>query len=616
MIKNFQEIISQIKEQIPIHELISEFIPLKKSGRGYVALCPFHNDHKPSLHINSEKGIFKCFSCGTGGDLIYFYSQINKKKFYDSVIDLATKYGFKLEYGEENKAEAQVKNQLFELNRDALEYFKRNLYYQVNNHVFDYLHSKRGYTEDTIGRFELGFAVDSWDSLLIYLSKEKKYQNELLLSSGLFIQKENNDSYYDRFKNRVIIPIFNESGNVVGFGGRTISNEEPKYLNSPETLIFNKGSCLYGLNVAKEEIKKSDFVILTEGYFDVITAHQNGFLNTVASLGTALTHKQARLLSKYTESKKLCLCMDSDKAGKKAVESIFKLINDKQNPIYLDTTVLSELGGKDLDETLMSNGKDYLSHKIKNGQKLIDFVIDNISAEYLIEKNENQKKNVFDQLLELICEIRDPIEQKNCMNYVAHKLNIEEELFVVKVRNKLKLKQKNKKEYRSVESSKDEHYTMHTSERFKHAEIELLSLYVCSFPQKNKNIKDELNKIEFIDEKHRLIKDYLDSISSNEITSEQIVNNLMIEFNEYKHIMAVISDIAWRINSESVLVYTKDEDKILSEAKEWINWWVKNKQQLKSLTDKLKDCDDDTEGSKILSEMIGIVKGINQANPL
>ena len=611
MIKNFQELISQIKSQIPIHELISEHISIKKSGRGYVALCPFHNDRNPSMHINSEKGIFKCFSCGVGGDLIYFYSQITKKKWSEALVDIATKYGLKIEYGDENKSETQIKNQLYEVNKVALDFFKRNLFIESGNAALSYLINERGFSKETIEKYKIGFALNNWDSLLLHFSRDKQYPQELIIASGLFVPRENSNGYYDRFRNRVTIPIFNENNNVIGFGGRTITNEEPKYLNSPETLIFNKGSILYGLNFAKDEIKKSDYVILTEGYFDVISAHQHGLLNTVATLGTALTPNQARLLGKYTETKKVCLCMDSDNAGKKAVESIFKLINSPENHVLLDVGVVADLGAKDLDEALKLNDLPKLKNKIENTQKIIYFVFDSAIKKYFSIQSDYEKKSVLDEILQRIVDLKDPIERNDCTKYISHKLDIEEELLNLKIKDKSRIvKKKFVKDQKQTSdlNNNETLYTMHTTERFKHAEIELLTLYVSSFPHSNKEIKNELNEIQFIDEKHRLIKDFLDNLIPEENTSDEIINKLIQEFNEYKHIMNTVSDLAWRIESDLALSYSKNKTKILSEAKEWIGWWIKNKQRLKSLAEMLKDCKNTNEESSILSEMMKIVK--------
>lgn len=614
-IKNFQELISQIKSQVPINELVSEYISVKKSGRSYVALCPFHNDHNPSMHINPEKGIFKCFSCGTGGDSIYFYSQINKKKWSEAVVDLATKYGLKVEYGDENKPETQIKNRLYEVNRAALDFFKMNLFLDSGKAALQYLLEARGFTNELIDKYEIGFALNSWDSLLNYFSKEKQYTQELIIASGLFVPRESSSGYYDRFRNRVIVPIFNENNNVIGFGGRTITNEEPKYLNSPETLVFNKGSMLYGFNFAKDEIKKSDYVILTEGYFDVISAYQHGLLNTVATLGTALTPQQARLLGKYTESKKVCLCMDSDKAGKKAVEAIFRLVNSSDNNVSLDIGVVSDLGAKDLDEALKKNNLADLQSRIQNAQPLIYFVFDTAIEQYSLAESDFEKKSLLDDILQNVIELKDPIERSNSVKYISHKVGIEEELLNLRIKDKSKAAKKkfvrNQKPAQEL-SANQEQFTMHSIERFKHAEIELLTLYVSSFPYSSKEIKAELDEVQFIDEKHKLIKDFLDILSQEEISSDEVINRLVLEFNEYKHIMTTISDLAWRIESDLILSYSKNKDKILAEAKEWINWWVKNKQKLKSLAEMLKDCKNIDEESNILLEMIRIVKDSNR----
>ncbi|OGI07057.1 MAG: DNA primase [Candidatus Melainabacteria bacterium RIFCSPLOWO2_02_FULL_35_15] len=617
-IKNFQELVSQIKAQIPIHELISEYVSIKKSGRGYVALCPFHDDHHPSMHINPDKGIFKCFSCGTGGDLIYFYSQINKKKWSEAMTDIATKYGFKIEYSDENKPETQIKDKLYELNKVALDFFRKNLFSKSGDEALNYLINIRGFSKEIINKYEIGFALNSWDALLLYLSREKQYPQELIIASGLFVPRENSNGYYDRFRNRVIVPILSENNHVIGFGGRTVTNEEPKYLNSPETLVFNKGSILYGLNFAKDEIKKSGYVILTEGYFDVISAHQYGLLNTVATLGTALTPYQARLLGKYTESKKVCLCMDSDNAGKKAVESIFRLINSADNNILLDVGVVPDLGAKDLDEALKLNNLPELKNKIERVQRLIYFVLDGGIKRYISAQSDFEKKSILDELLQTIIDLRDPLEQNDCIKYISHSLKIEEGLLNLKVKDKSKTAKKrftrSQKPDPGLKNNNEEQYTMHSIERFKHAEVELLTLYVSSFPYSSKEIQTELNKIQFIDEKHQLVKDFLDNISQEEITPDKVINALVQEFNEYRHIMATVSDLAWRIESDLVLSYSKNKAKILSEAKEWINWWINNKQKLKSLTEMLKDCKNITEESNILLEMMKIVKDSKKVN--
>lgn len=612
MIKNFQEIVSQIKSQVPIQELISEFIPIKKSGRGFVALCPFHDDHHPSLQIHPQKGIFKCFACGTGGDLITFYALINKKKWSEVIPELASKYNLKVEYGNESKTEVQIKTQLYDLNRDALSFFKNNLHQHDGGDAFKYLINKRQLSNDTLEKYEIGYALNSWDALFNYLSKEKKYTHELIIASGLFIPRENQQGYYDRFRNRVIFPIFNENYKVIGFGGRTLNNEEVKYINSPETIIFNKGQNLYGLNFAKEEIKKLDYTILTEGYFDVISAQTKGLLNTVATLGTALTVNQARLLTKYTNSKLIYLCLDTDMAGKKAIESIFRLSQEINRFVNLDLRVVISLPSKDLDESLISYSPTEIKEKILNSQKLINFIFDKIANDYNKASSDIDKKMILDELIEIIISIRDPIEQKENTKYIAHKLNIEEELINLKIRNKQKIQKQKALRFKEIKmEDEDETFKMYSFERFKHAELELLALYISSFPHKVKEVRADLDSFEFLDEKHKLIKEFIDNMNNIDLRPQVVIDNLILEYNEYKHLMSIISDLAWRIETDQLETennYLKNKSKLISEAKESINWWITNKQKMKLLTNTLKDCKNTDEEKKVLSQMINLIK--------
>lgn len=608
MIKNFKELIDQIKTQVPIQELISEYTPVKKSGSGYVSLCLFHDDHRPSMQIHPQKGIFKCFSCGTGGDLITFYALVNKKKWSDAIPELAVKYGLKVEYGDENRTETEIKTKLYELNRCALDFFKNNLTSKTDSDAqigFEYINKKRSLSLETIKKYEIGYAQNSWDSLYNHLTKEKNYQQELIVASGLFIPREGQNSYYDRFRNRIIFPIFNEKKNIIGFGGRTLTNEDAKYINSPETLIFNKGFNLYGLDFAKEEIKKRDYVILTEGYLDVITAHQHGLLNTVATLGTALTKEQGRLLAKYTDSKKIFLCLDTDAAGQKAAERVFKIGQEISKFINLDLRVASEIGAKDLDEALNQFGAEEVRRRIEGSKPLAKFVLDRITTEYNESTSEVEKKEKLDELFDVIISTSDPIEKKGNINYASHKLNIDEELINLKLKDKNKLSRRFQP--KREKPNEDEMFRMHSFERFKHAELELLSLYINSFPY-SEEIKNELSSIEFIDEKNKLIKDFLDNLSIKDLSPEKIIEELIIEFNEFKNIMSIISDIALKIEIVGASTDKKYKEKVLKEAKEWIKWWVQNKQKMKALTQQLKDSKSVDEENEILSKMINLIK--------
>lgn len=619
MIKNFKEVISQIKNQVPIQDLIAEYLTLKKSGRGYVALCPFHDDHHPSLQIHTQKGIFKCFSCGAGGDIITFYSQYNKRSWQESVTELAVKYGIKIEYGFENKAEVEIKKQLYELNRIALSFYKNNLFSNKGNEALDYLKNKRGLTPETIEKYEIGFALNEWDTLYNYFVKEKHFPRELIIASGLFIPQENEQSYYDRFRNRIIFPIIDENEKIIAFGGRCIepvTSEVPKYINSPETLIYSKGNNLYGLYFAKEEIKAKDFVILTEGYLDVLTAHQHKLLNTVALLGTALTQNQLRLLAKHTTSKRIYLCLDTDAAGIKATENIFRLLQDSKDFLHCDIRVLSSLLEKDLDESLRKHSINDFYKSLEKSKKLNLFILDKLAADYdkaNISGNEISKKLVMEEITKVLLQIRDPLEQKQSIQYLSHKIEIDEEIISFKLKNELKLKRK-KEARKKLSQYEDDEFKMYTNERFMHAERELLLLYISSFPLVEQ-IKNKMAEITFIDEKHKLIKEFLDNLEGEEITPYESLNRLTLEFNEFKHIMSVISDLAFQLEldeKQNENHYIKNKEKILNEAKEWINWWITNKQKMKELTLKLKDSKTSEEETDVISEMMKIIKDNKQ----
>lgn len=619
MIKNFKEVISQIKTQAPIQELISEYVTIKKSGRGFVSLCPFHEDKNPSMHIHPQKGIFKCFSCGTGGDVITFYSLINKKKWAEAIPDLALKYGIKVEYGEENKAETQVKNKLFEINNFAMEFFIKNLFSSEGKEALSYVKEARGLTDKTIEDFKIGFALNSWDSLYNYLSREKECPMELLVSSGLFIQKEHNKGSYDRYRNRIIFPIFNETNNVIGFGGRVLpgSEDKAKYINSPETLIFNKSYSLYGFNFAKEEIRSKDYSILSEGYLDVISAHQHGLKNTVASLGTALSSSQVRLLTKYTDSHKICLCLDSDAAGQKAVESIFSVIQGLGDYLNVDARVTTNLPAKDLDESLVKDGPEKVRELIENGKKIIYFILERITTKYKEAANNDDdfaKKETINELTEILISIKDPVEQREYTKFISHKLNIDEDALTLKLKEKHRAqKRKERNSYNRENNFKppsDEPFKMYSEERFKHAEVALLVLYISSFPL-YKEIKSELSSFKFIDEKHQYIKDLLDNIEEENLSPKDVLDKLVIECNEFKHIMSVVSDLSIKIDDDSLMEdnHLKNKDLILKEAKEWISWWVTNKKDMKGLAEELKDCNNNKEAeTAILSKMMEVIK--------
>lgn len=361
-----EEILEKVKYQNDIVDIISESVKLKRSGRNFSGLCPFHNEKSPSFSVSQDKQIYKCFGCGESGNVITFIMKKRNMQFVDAVKYLADRANITIETNQGNFSQKDQKRQLFyKVNVEAARFFFNNL--RVSKDSKEYF-LNRGIKEETITKFGLGFAKDSWNSLIMHM-KRLGYNDELLLEAGLASKSEKTGNKYDRFRNRVIFPVFDYRGKVIGFGGRVLDDSKPKYLNSPETLIFQKGVNLYGLNFALKNQIADRYFIMVEGYMDVITLHQFGITNVVATLGTALTTNQARLLKRYAD--KVIISFDADIAGQTATLRGLDILREAG----FEIRVLNIPQGKDPDEYVRSNGKEAFIKLIKNAEGLIDYRI-------------------------------------------------------------------------------------------------------------------------------------------------------------------------------------------------------------------------------------------------
>ncbi len=369
------EVIAEVRHRAGIVEVISETVVLKRAGKEYKGLCPFHNEKSGSFYVNPEKGIFKCFGCGEGGDVFAFLQKSKGTDFIDTVRDLANRYGIRLVESVEEKQHYDRRAQFFSLNEAACNYYQQLLQDPTDGASPRRYLEGRGVTEEIIKRFKLGFAPNSWDGLLRYLNNTMKVSEATLEEAGLVRRRAESTGVYDLFRNRLMVPIMDDQGRVVAFGGRALgSDEQVKYLNSPETPIYVKGQHLYGYNLAKEAIKAKDAVIVVEGYFDAISLHQYGFENAVATLGTALTEQQAKMLVRYTESKRVYLSFDSDQAGVKAVERGVETLNQIAEGVGIELKVIRIPGGKDPDECLRSEGgAEAFANAMQQAPPLIDY---------------------------------------------------------------------------------------------------------------------------------------------------------------------------------------------------------------------------------------------------
>ncbi|SHI63178.1 DNA primase [Clostridium amylolyticum] len=356
------ELIQQIKDQNDIVDVISESVRLKKAGRNYIGLCPFHNEKSPSFSVSTQKQIYKCFGCGEAGNVITFIMKNKNFNFIEALEYLANRVNIEFIQTDEDKQNKNEKDLLYKLNIDAAKFFFQNL--KANKKANEYFLG-RGITQNTINKFGLGYSLDSWRSLLNYL-KNKGYKEKDIEVNGLIIKSEKGN-YYDRFRNRVMFPVFDYRGKVIGFGGRVLEDTKPKYLNSPEGPIFSKGIHLYGLNFAIKKDNESRTLIIVEGYMDCIALHQYGITNAVASLGTALTLQQAKLLKRYAD--KVIISYDADLAGQMATLRGLDILRK----VGLDVRVLTVPKGKDPDEFIRSNGVDAFQKLINEALPLIDY---------------------------------------------------------------------------------------------------------------------------------------------------------------------------------------------------------------------------------------------------
>jgi DNA primase len=378
------EVIAEVRSRASLLEVVSEHVVLKRAGKEHRGLCPFHAEKTPSFHVNLDKGIYKCFGCGEGGDVFAFVQKVKGLDFLDAVRDLAQKYGVRLVDSAEERQEHDRRTIILMLYQQAAEYYARLLKDpREGAPARDYLRS-RGVTDEIVERFKLGYAPNVWEGLLRYLTNVNKVSPQTLEEAGLVRRRPDSTTYFDLFRHRLMIPICDEQGRVIAFGGRTLGDDQIKYLNSPESPIYTKGHHLFAFHLAREAIKSQDSVIVVEGYFDAITAHQYGFQNAVATLGTALTERQAKLLVRHTESRRVYLAFDADAAGEKAMERGVETLNQIAEGVGIELRVIRVPGGKDPDECLRSVGPDggtqAFSAAVQGAPLLVDYELERAVA--------------------------------------------------------------------------------------------------------------------------------------------------------------------------------------------------------------------------------------------
>lgn len=435
-------VIQEITERTDIVDLVSRYVTLKKSGADYVGLCPFHSEKTPSFRVTPSKQMFYCFGCQKGGGPVQFLMQIENLNFPDAIKKLGNECGIQVStFGAaDNKAEKRRK-QMLDANKEAARYFYSCLAAPCGLNARKYL-KDRALTPEIIKKFGIGFAPDSWDALKKYLFS-KGFSEQILVDAGL-ISKTEKGSTFDRFRNRVMFPIFDVTGNVIGFGGRVLDDSKPKYLNTADTPVFDKSANLYALNLAKND--KSAQVVVVEGYMDVVTLYQYGIERAVASLGTALTAHQVRLLKRY--SKEVILCYDGDGAGQKATQRAVGLLREAE--VRARVVSLADSGAKDPDEFLKKFGVDRFLERINGAKAPVLYKIAVMKENYDLSQPE-QLSAFLKETAEEIALLNEPVERDVFVRKIAELYPVKEEALAEQVKWTLLRRKQTERKQEKVE---------------------------------------------------------------------------------------------------------------------------------------------------------------------
>ncbi|MBL7070715.1 MAG: DNA primase [Candidatus Omnitrophica bacterium] len=412
-------IIEQILDKCDIAEIISSYIPLKRAGRNFKASCPFHHEKTPSFVVNPSKGIFHCFGCGVGGNAFSFIMKYEKLEFPEVAKILAKKTGVRLPERPDRNAGAQTSliNRLYGAHEHAAVYFQNALASPAGKRAREYI-AKRGLQSETIRKFGLGFALNAWDGLLLYL-KRKGFAADTLEKSGLIIKKQEGSGHFDRFRNRLIFPIFDQRDKIIAFAGRVLDDSLPKYMNSPETPIYNKSRILFGLNFARKGIGGKDAAIVVEGYTDLMIPYQDGMDNIVASCGTALTLDHVRLLKRH--SRNVIMVYDSDKAGEMAtLRGLDVLLSEDMN-----VAIARLPEGFDPDSYVRKYGIAKFTDALKKPVSLFEYELDLFTAAHGTSSTEAKTK-VADEMLKVIGRVNNEILKSEYIKKLGERLDLSE----------------------------------------------------------------------------------------------------------------------------------------------------------------------------------------------
>ena len=516
------DFLAQLRNRCDIEDIIGRYVQLKKTGSSTVGLCPFHSERTPSFHVSGRKQMFYCFGCHKGGDVITFIMEAEHLPYVDAVVFLANMVGLPVPQKNVFDTEiAELRKRVLEINRAAARFYFDTLFTAEGSAGLEYF-KRRQLSQTTIRRFGLGYAPDAWDSLLKHLLA-KGYALDDIKAAGLAIQSKTGGKHFDRFRSRCMFPIIDHRGNVIGFGGRTMDANNPaKYLNSSENLVFKKGQNLFALNMAKNT--KADCLILCEGYMDVISLHQAGFDNAVASLGTALTPDQARLMRRYTEN--VVVCYDSDAAGKKATQRALEILPTAG----LNVRVVTVTGGKDPDEMMKEEGgKEKFRRLLDAAFNSVDYRFSETLAKYDISVD-TEKIECLKKMAEIIAPLPSPAERDVYAAKIAEIMQVDKQAVVAEINQRRRRMQRYKekeeqKKQLSVLTDTGDKINPQRPKYLKaaNAEEDLLSVLI-NLPEKADKITSRITEEDFVTDFNRRVFIALKEKIAQDPTAEHLLN--------------------------------------------------------------------------------------------
>lgn len=559
--------LQELKLRSDITEIASSYVNLKRHGRNMVGLCPFHGEKTPSFNIYTESGSFYCFGCGAGGDVITFIMKIENLDYVEAVKFLAQRAGMEMPENTYDDSLSKLRMRIYEANREAARFFHATLLSQRGQSGLNYIRG-RALSDRTIRHFGLGFADDDWNSLCNHL-KNKGFSEYEIYSANLAFKRKNGNGIYDRFVNRVMFPIIDLRGNVIAFGGRIMTDEKPKYLNTSDTPVFKKSENLFSLNNAKSSGTRT--LILCEGYMDVIALNQAGFTNAVATLGTALTNEQAVLMKRYADE--VIICYDADGAGQKATARAIDILRNAGLPIK----ILTVPSGKDPDEFIRSKGE--------NGPAAFKLLIEKCGndIEYrLMKLKENYNLNTTDgkvaflnEAVKIVATIESPIERDVFASKLCAELEIDKNAFLEQI-SKVKRRDRReniKKETRQIQAELNgqsdkinrEHYKKPRSSSAEEA----LLVYLINNPDYANSISERVTPDKF---SNSLIKRYYEYVLSKIKSGYEPLTSVSSDFNSdevsylYKLISTTIPAASTREAVEEYInVINEESNKLTSD---------------------------------------------------